>query len=121
MEDIRENELTVKSSKTDFMSVFKFVICSLIGIFSFFVTFTYNEKSSILLDHIVSWISTNAATFVTVYIIIMLVCGAAYPFITKTWNKDIVNIVMSVFKVIGLGIGLLLISGSGQIGCLTQV
>lgn len=113
MEDIRENELTVKSSKTDFMSVFKFVICSLIGIFSFFVTFTYNEKSSILLDHIVSWISTNAATFVTVYIIIMLVCGAAYPFITKTWNKDIVNIVMSVFKVIGLGIGLLLISGIG--------
>ncbi|MFF3102235.1 YjiH family protein [Viridibacillus arvi] len=113
MEDIRENELTVKRSKTDFMSVFKFVICSLIGIFSFFVTFTYNEKSSILLDHIVSWISTNAATFVTVYIIIMLVCGAAYPFITKTWNKDIVNIVMSVFKVIGLGIGLLLISGIG--------
>lgn len=113
MEGVRETELTVKSSKADLMSVFKFVVCSLIGIFSFFVTFTYNGKSSILLDHIVSWLSINVPALVTIYIVIMLVCGAAYPFISKTWNKDIVNIVMSVFKVIGLGTGLLLISGVG--------
>ncbi|MGE7623634.1 YjiH family protein [Viridibacillus sp. NPDC096237] len=113
MEGVRETELTVKSSKTDLMSVIKFVVCSLIGIFSFFVTFTYNGKSSILLDHIVSWLSMNVPTLVTIYIVIMLVCGAAYPFISKTWNKDIVNFVMSVFKVIGLGTGLLLLSGVG--------
>nr|WP_234447855.1 YjiH family protein [Viridibacillus soli] len=95
------------------MSVFKFVVCSLIGIFSFFVTFTYNGKSSILLDHIVSWLSTNAPTVVSIYIVIMLLCGAAYPFISKSWNKDIVSIVMSVFKVVGLVVGLLLIFGVG--------
>ncbi|MEI4770045.1 YjiH family protein [Psychrobacillus sp. FJAT-51614] len=112
MENVQEKEL-IKGERADVMSVFKFVVCSLIGIFSFFVTFTYNGKSSILLDHIVSWLSMNVPTFVTAYIVIMLICGAAYPFVTKSWNKDIVSVIMSLFKVIGLGVGLLLIFGVG--------
>lgn len=107
------NKGLIQEGKTEMLSVFKFVICSLIGIFSFFVTFTYNEKSSILLDHLVTWLSVNAPTFVTIYIVIMLVCGAVYPFVTKTWNKDKVSIIMSLFKLAGLGVGILLLVGVG--------
>lgn len=41
------------------MSIFiKMVFCSLIGIFSFFITFEWNGKTSILIDHIVSAFTT---------------------------------------------------------------
>lgn len=42
-----------------------------------------NGKTSILLDHIVSSFTTYAPTLVNGYVLILLLLGAVYPFVTK--------------------------------------
>jgi nucleoside recognition membrane protein YjiH len=106
---ISNNPTTSKSA----VGAFKFFIYSLIGIFVFFVPVTLNGKSSIILDHIVSGIIGLSSSAVTVYALIVLALGAAYPFITKTWNNGIVDIIFSTFKVFGFVFGVLIIFNVG--------
>lgn len=103
-----QTELKEKST-APIGSVMKMVICSLVGIFSFFVSFEWNGTSTILIDHIVTFIRNNAPTAVTIYVLILLVGGAIYPFVTKKWNKSVVDMVLSFFKLGGLVAGIMLI------------
>ena len=91
----------------------KMIVCSLIGIFSFFVTFEWQGKSPILIDHIVTFLSTNVPQVINVYIILILVLGALYPFVTGKWKKSKVDIILSIFKIGGLAAGIMLIFGFG--------
>ncbi|OQP00990.1 histidine transporter [Geobacillus sp. 44C] len=86
----------------------KFFIYSAIGIFMFFVPVQIGETSSIMLDHIVSWIRMQFPTLVPYYALIVIALGAVYPFYTKTWNKDVVAIVFSLLKVLGLMVAIML-------------
>ncbi|RBP96385.1 nucleoside recognition membrane protein YjiH [Cytobacillus firmus] len=91
----------------------KFFLFSAIGIFMFFVPVTVNEKSSIMLDHIVTAIQTSIPAAVPYYALLIIMLGAIYPFYTKSWNKNKVNIVFSIFKVIGLFVAIMIVSGYG--------
>ena len=91
----------------------KMIICSLIGIFSFFVTFEWNGKSTILIDHVVSAFTKYTPLLVNGYVLILLVLGAFYPFVTKKWKTTKVNMVLSIFKLGGLVAGGMLIFGFG--------
>lgn len=91
----------------------KMIICSLIGIFSFFFSFEWNGKSSIILDHIVSALTTYSPMLVNAYVLILLVGGAIYPFVTKKWKMSTVNMVLSILKVLGLVSGLMLMFNFG--------
>ncbi|WP_264739261.1 YjiH family protein [Cytobacillus firmus] len=91
----------------------KFFLFSAIGIFMFFVPVTVNEKSSIMLDHIVTAIQTSLPAAVPYYALLVILLGAIYPFYTKSWNKNKVNIVFSIFKVIGLLVAIMIVSGYG--------
>ena len=100
-------------SKFNVSIFFKMFICSLIGIFSFFVSFEWNGKSTILIDHIVSVFTTYTPMLVNGYVLVLLVLGALYPFYTKKWNDSKVSMVLSIFKVGGLIVGVMLIFGFG--------
>lgn len=91
----------------------KFIIFSLIGIFTFFVPITINGTSTIPLDHMVSFVRDTFPTMVPYYILAVIMLGAVHPFVNKSWNKNIVNIVLSCFKVIGLLVALMLIFDFG--------
>jgi len=93
--------------------MWKFFIYSIIGAFMFFVPVTIGEKNSIMLDHIVSWIQTNATGVLPFYALALILAGAAYPFISGTWNKSKVDMVFSFFKVIGLVVGVMIVFGFG--------
>lgn len=93
------NVITPKSSS---QNVLKFFIFSTIGIFMFFIPVTMNEKLSIMLDHIVTMIQTSIPTVIPYYALVIILLGAIYPFYTKTWNKNHVNRVFSIFKILGL-------------------
>ncbi len=80
----------------------KFVVFSLIGIFMFFVPITVGNTSSIPLDHVVSWIRAAVPSVIPLYALLVILLGAAYPFVTKSWNKSKVNMVFSVLKVVGV-------------------
>jgi nucleoside recognition membrane protein YjiH len=90
------------SSSRRSMHIFKLFLLSAIGIFMFFIPITLNEKSSIPLDHLVTYVKTSFSTVVPYYAIAIIFLGALYPFVTKTWNKDKVTTIFSIFKVLGL-------------------
>ncbi|MGX1901822.1 YjiH family protein [Thermolongibacillus altinsuensis] len=87
----------------------KFFVYSAIGIFMFFIPVQIGESSSIMLDHIVSWIRAQFPAIVPYYAFIVILLGAVYPFITKTWNKDTATIVFSMLKVLGLIVAAMLL------------
>lgn len=91
----------------------KMMICSVIGIFSFFISFEWDGRSSILLDHIVTALTMYTPSLVNAYVLILLVLGAAYPFVTKKWNVSAVSTVLSLLKLVGLVVGIMLIFNFG--------
>lgn len=93
-------------------AIAKFIFFSLLGIFMFFVPITIAGKSSIPLDHLVT-LFRQANTAVTVYIFVILLLGAIYPFYTKKWNKSATDFVLSIFKVLGFVFGALILFGIG--------
>ena len=84
-----------------FRNIFRFFFFSAIGIFMFFIPIEFNGKSSIPLDHFVTWLRSVSPTASAYYAMILVVLGAAYPFYKRTWNKNNVEIVLSGFKILG--------------------
>ncbi|SFI30339.1 nucleoside recognition GATE domain-containing membrane protein YjiH [Tindallia magadiensis] len=83
-------------------NVLKFLFFSTIGIFMFFIPITFNERTSIPLDHIVSEIRANLASYAQVYALIVILLGSIYPFYKKSWSSSPVNTVLSLLKVFGV-------------------
>lgn len=91
----------------------KFIICSLIGIFMFFISVPYNGKSSIPLDHLTTIIRTLLGDNQKYVVLVILIAGAILPFVKKTWNKSGLDIFFSVFKILGVICGVMYIWGLG--------
>lgn len=87
----------------------RFFIFSLFGIFMFFVTVKIGEKSTIPIDHIVTFVKTGAAGILPYYALAVIILGAIFPFYKKTWNSTPVSIFFSVAKVAGVGVALMAI------------
>lgn len=101
-------ESKARSSK----NIAKFIGFNVIGIFMFFITVTINGTKSIPIDHIVTAMR-DIPNFGPVYGGIIVVVGAILPFVRKTWNKDRVTTVFSIFKVLGIGVVGMAIFGWG--------
>ncbi|UOR10820.1 YjiH family protein [Halobacillus amylolyticus] len=112
MESVQK-EVQLDPSGPSRVNLIKFSLFSTIGIFTFFKPITINGTSSIPLDHIVTYIQTTFASFVPYYALIIIILGAVYPFVNRSWNKDAVNIVLSLFKVIGVAVAAMLIFDFG--------
>ncbi|WP_233191826.1 MULTISPECIES: YjiH family protein [unclassified Sporosarcina] len=82
-------------------NIFSFFFFSLIGIFMFFVPIDLNGKTSIPLDHFVTWIRNTIPTFVSYYILIIMVLGASYPFYSGVWRRTKMDMIFSSLKVLG--------------------
>lgn len=94
-------------------SMIKFFLFSAIGIFMFFVPIAVGGKSSIPLDHLVTWINTTFSAAVPYYAFIVILFGAIYPFYRKTWNKNSTTIIFSFLKVIGVIVALMMLTDVG--------
>lgn len=95
------------------MNVVKFFLFSAIGIFVFFIPITMNGKSSIMLDHFVSYIQLAVPSALPYYALLVILLGAIYPFVKKTWNKDSVSVVFSILKIIGFIASFMLVFNIG--------
>ncbi|MEB6169887.1 YjiH family protein [Staphylococcus pseudoxylosus] len=93
--------------------MWKFFVYSLIGIIFFFVPITISGQSTIMIDHIVQWISKLLNPILPYYVLILILIGAAHPFINKKWNKSKTDIVFSLFKVIGVFIAFMVVFDFG--------
>ena len=89
--------------------MWKFFVLSAIGIFMFFVPITIGERSTIPLDHIVSWLRTNVTGVLPYYALALIAAGAAYPWVSGTWRRNTTTTVFSVLRVVGLVVGVMLV------------
>ena len=89
--------------------MWKFFVYSFIGAFVFFVPVEIGGESSILLDHIVTGLETWIPAVLPYVVLAIIAAGAVYPFVSGTWKRSTVNIVFSLFKVVGLVVGLMLV------------
>lgn len=97
------------SKKVKPIVITKFIVCSLIGIFMFFVTIPYKGKSSIPLDHLTTIIRTILGDSQKYIVLLIMIAGAILPFAKKTWNKSAINIFFTVFKILGVIFGVMYI------------
>ncbi|WP_454016030.1 YjiH family protein [Bacillus sp. Marseille-Q7846] len=102
--ELKRNVIKTGSEKG---TILRFILASLVGVFMFFVPVTINGASSIMIDHIVSWIRTSVPSVVPYYALLVMVMGAIYPFYTKKWNASIVDVCFSILKVVGVVFGVL--------------
>ncbi|HDZ1690928.1 TPA: YjiH family protein, partial [Bacillus anthracis] len=102
--ELKRNVIKTGSEKR---IILRFILASLVGVFMFFVPVTINGASSIMIDHIVSWIRTSVPSVVPYYALLVMIMGAIYPFYTKKWNVSLVDICFSILKVVGVVFGVL--------------
>jgi len=110
MEKLKQQDERVVITSTDWV---KFILLSAFGIFMFFIPITIGEKSTIPLDHVVSFIKGISPVLGKYYALIVIILGAVYPFYNKSWNKDKVTMFFSVAKVVGMVVAFMAIFNVG--------
>jgi nucleoside recognition membrane protein YjiH len=93
--------------------MWKFFGYSLVGAVVFFVPFEIGGKDTIALDHMVTAITDAVPSLTPYYALALIVAGAAYPFLSGTWRRSAIDTVFSVFKVLGLVVGVMLVFDVG--------
>lgn len=93
-----------QSSQKSMLVTYKFIFFSLFGVFMFFIPITLMGKSTIPIDHLVTFIKGSLGSIVKYYALIVIIAGGLYPFIKKTWNKTTTDIVFSILKLVGIGV-----------------
>jgi len=110
MEKLKQQDERVVITSTDWVT---FILLSAFGIFMFFIPITIGEKSTIPLDHVVSFIKGKSPVLGKYYALIVIILGAIYPFYNKSWNKDKVTMFFSVAKVVGMVVAFMAILNVG--------
>jgi len=90
----------------------KFLICSLIGIFMFFVPIRFGgfyvferfvaEQNTIPLEHLVRVIRAAVGPFQRYVVLTIMVLGTLWTFVNGSWKKDTMAVIFTVFKVLGV-------------------
>lgn len=113
---VSENKVTTSNR----LNAVKFFVYSFIGIVIFFVPININNNSSILLDHFVTWLSGTSPILIKTFIMVIFIVGAISPFIKGTWKHSTVEIIFTLFKILGVFIGFLLIFNIGPSWLLSE-
>jgi len=108
-----ERSVNVKQSDATSLNLMKLIGYSAIGILMFFIPITIGEKTTIPLDHLVTFITATLGSSAKFYALAVIIIGGLRPFAIKTWNKDIVTTVFSVFKLIGIGVAFMAVFNVG--------
>ena len=88
------------------------IVFSIIGLVMFFVPFTIGEKSTILFDHGATYLVNQQHTLSVILLFMLMIFGVSKPFIDGSWRKNITHKILTVFKVLGLILAVMYISGN---------
>lgn len=95
-------------------AVWRFFVYSAIGIFAFFVPFSVNgSKSTILLDHIVTWITTTLGEGTRFLALAAIIAGTIYQFVSGRWKEDYARMVFAALSVLAIVLCAMLTFGFG--------
>ncbi len=94
------------------MALIQRIVVSAIGLVMFFVPFTIGEKSTILFDHGATYLVNQQHTLSVILLFMLMIFGVSKPFIDGSWRKNITHKILTVFKVLGLVLAVMYISGN---------
>ncbi|GAA2098397.1 MULTISPECIES: YjiH family protein [Brevibacterium] len=93
---------SARSHRSGARDALTLVVCSLIGVFMFFVPVTMDGKSSIPLDHLVTLVRTGLGPAVPYVLLAIILFGTVRPFVVGTWNASPTRTVFSFLNIAGL-------------------
>lgn len=93
--------------------MWRFFVYSGIGIFLFFIPFSMFGESSIMLDHFVTMIERATGDYLKYYTLLVIIAGAAVPFFTHEWKKSNFDLIFTLFKILGVIIGFMVVFNVG--------
>src|SRR5699024_8721014 len=94
--------------------MWRFFIYSLIGIIFFFVPISIYGQSTIMIDHIVQWITQLVKPVLPYYVLVLIIIGAIHPFINQCWIESKTSMLFSFFKFIGICIAFMVVFNVGS-------
>ncbi|MCG1010585.1 YjiH family protein [Salinicoccus sp. ID82-1] len=106
---ITEKQMQTQSGK----GMWRFFLYSAIGVIMFFIPVTLFESNSILLDHFVTLVRNTFGDGIKYYTLLVIMLGAAYPFFSKEWNRSFTDIIITIFKILGVVVGMMVVFGVG--------
>lgn len=89
--------------------MWRFFLYSLIGVILFFIPVTLFESNSILLDHFVTLVRNTFGDSIKYYTLLVIILGAIFPFFSKEWKKSSIDIVITIFKILGVVVGFMVV------------
>ena len=95
-------------------AVWRFFLYSAIGLFAFFVPFSIGDsKSTILLDHIVTWITESLGKGTHYLALVAIVAGTVYQFVSGRWKEDYARMAFALLSVVAIVLCAMLTFGFG--------
>lgn len=90
----------------------KLLVFNIFGIFMFFININIGGKSTIPIDHIVTWVR-NIPYAIPIYGTIMIIIGTVLPFVDGRFKKSKTDLIFSIINIVGLTVTLMVIFNFG--------
>ncbi|MBB3105817.1 nucleoside recognition membrane protein YjiH [Psychrobacter luti] len=92
------------------VALMQLIVFSTIGLVMFFVPFTIGEKSTILFDHGATYLVTQQHSLAVFLLFLLMIYGVGRPIYDGSWRKNITNMILTAFKIIGLALAVMYVS-----------
>ncbi len=101
------NETTQEGNNNKIINYVKFICFSAFGVILFFTPITINGKSSIPLDHLITYLKTvqpylGKFPILEIFVLIVATIGGIMPWIDKSFKKSILSFILSIFRLLGI-------------------
>ena len=97
----------LQSNNSNVMNYVKFICFSVFGVILFFTPVTIKDKSSIPLDHLITYLKAvqpNIGKFpvLEIFVLIVAIIGGIRPWVKKSFKRNTLSFILSVFQTIGI-------------------
>lgn len=119
------NKTTQDGKSNSIINFAKFLFFSAFGVILFFTPVTIKGKSSIPLDHLITFLKTDAKfkisdtyTFdffflLKIFVLVIAIIGGILPWIDKSFKRNILSFIISVFRTLGIAVCIMGFLGIG--------
>lgn len=108
-----QEQATDITRRPSLTTVLKLFVPSALGIVIFFVPVTLNDRTTILLDHMVTGARALLGDASGFYALALIVAGAAYPLLKGYWRRNLTERIFTVLKIAGVAAALMALTGWG--------
>ena len=104
------NTTVTATSRT---AVARFLLYSTVGAVAFFVPLSINGRSTIIIDHVITLVSTDFPALARLYCVAVIVAGAVLPFVQRVWTQSRTKLFLSVLQVMAIPLAAMYLLDNG--------